>query len=130
MPTVDSAMSFGTFAVADSDVVQAIRNVADLVRRNAVATPDRPALIWQDQSTTWGELDALVDSYARGLLALELPGDAGGHPARVAMSLPNRPEFAAVYFAVLRAGLVAVPVNPGYTARELGQILRNRGATC
>jgi long-chain acyl-CoA synthetase len=129
VPTDDSAMSFGTFAVADSDAVQAIRNVADLVRRNAVATPDRPALIWQDQTTTWRALDALVDKYARGLIALGLPADAGGHPARVAMSVPNRPEFAAVYFAVLRAGLIAVPVNPGYTARELGQILRDSGTT-
>jgi long-chain acyl-CoA synthetase len=124
----DSAIPFVPTAVADSDFVQDIRNVADLVRRNARATPDRTALIWQDQTMTWADLDALVDSYARGLLALALPREADGHSPRVALSLPNRPEFAAVYFAVLRAGLVAVPVNPAYTARELTQILTDSAA--
>ena len=38
------------------------------------------------------------------------------------------PEFAVAYFGVLRAGLVAVPVNPGYTARELRHVLADSGA--
>ena len=119
----------GTGAVANSGFVQAPRNFSDLIRRNASATPDHAALIWQGENTTWAEFDALVDAYARGLVALSLPPGPGGHPARVAVSLPNRGEFAFVYFAVLRAGLVAVPVNPGYTPRELGPILTDSGAT-
>jgi long-chain acyl-CoA synthetase len=104
--------------------VQAPRNVADLVRRSAAVDPTRAALIWQGQTITWSELDAQVDSFARGLGELGL--DVG---ARVAISLPNRPEFAVSYFAVLRAGLVAVPINPGYTGRELDQILLDSGAS-
>jgi long-chain acyl-CoA synthetase len=47
----------------------------------------------------------------------------------VAIALLNVPRFAESYFAVLRAGLVAVPVNPGYTGRELRHILADSGAT-
>src|SRR5262249_9265879 len=83
--------------------------------------------IWQDQAMTWTDFDAQVDAYARGLQELDLPRDE--HPARVAISLPNRPEFAIAYFAVLRAGLVATPINPGYTGRELDQIIGDSGAT-
>jgi long-chain acyl-CoA synthetase len=102
------------------------RNLAGLVRRNAATIGPHPALIWQDQSLTWAQLDAQVDAYARGLLSLALHAD--GHAARVAIALPNTIEFATLYLATLRAGLVAVPINPAYTARELGQLLVSSGA--
>ena len=110
-------------------------NVADLVRR-AAAGPGagKPALLWQDQTLTWAQLDQLVDGTARALLELGLPAASGGgdaatgYPARVAIVLPNVPDFAVAYFGVLRAGLVAVPVNPGYTPRELRQVLSDSGA--
>ncbi len=101
-------------------------NLAASLRRNATSVGSRAALRWRDQELTWAQLDARVDAYARGLLALELPGDA--HPARVAIALPNTIEFAAVYLATLRAGLVAVPINPAYTAREFGESLDESGA--
>jgi len=37
-------------------------------------------------------------------------------------------EFVVIYFAALRAGLVAVPLNPAYTGRELHQLLSDSGA--
>ena len=112
----------------DSAFVQEPRNVADTVRRAAEGSPDKPALIWQDRSLTWAELDRRVDAVASGLRALDLPR-SDGHPARVAIALSNVPAFAESYFAVLRAGLVAVPVNPGYTGRELRHILADSGAS-
>jgi long-chain acyl-CoA synthetase len=114
--------------VPDSAFVQEPRNVADTVRRAAEGSPDKPALIWQDRSLTWAELDRRVDAVASGLRALDLPR-SDGHPARVAIALSNIPAFAESYFAVLRAGLVAVPVNPGYTGRELRHILADSGAS-
>lgn len=111
----------------DSATVQQA-NVADLVRRAAARGPDRPALFSDDRRVTWGELDVLVDAVARGLRAVAGAPDAG-HPARIALALPNVPEFAAAYFGVLRAGLVAVPVNPGYPARELRHVLADSGAS-
>jgi long-chain acyl-CoA synthetase len=77
---------------------------------------------------TWRDLDARIDSVAAALRGYELPGSDGA-PARVAISLPNVPEFAEAFFGTLRAGLVAVPVNPAYTARELRHLLADSGAT-
>ncbi|WP_344132420.1 AMP-binding protein [Luedemannella flava] len=102
-----------------------IHNLADTVRRAALADPAARALIAGSQVLTWGDLDARVDAVAAGLRALDQPGD----PARVAVVAPNVPEYAVAYFAVLRAGLVAVPVNPGYTPRELAHVLGDSGAS-
>jgi long-chain acyl-CoA synthetase len=109
-----------------------ITNLAEAVRRSAARDPDAPALIAHDSRVSWAELDARVDAVAAGLQALNLfGGEAGANtaPARVALALPNVPEFAVAFFAVLRAGLVAVPINPGYTAREVRHQLRDSSAT-
>lgn len=104
-----------------------IHNLADTVRRAAAVDPAKPALVAADRVIAWGDLDARVDAVAAGLRALDLPAGADG-PARVAVILPNVPEFAIAYFATLRADLVAVPINPGYTARELAHVLGDSGA--
>jgi long-chain acyl-CoA synthetase len=105
-----------------------IGNLADAVRRAAQRQPEAPALIAHDAVITWGELDIRVDAVVTGLLALDLPA-SGDTKARVAIALPNVPEFAVAFFATLRAGLVAVTINPGYTARELRQQLDDSGAS-
>ena len=98
-------------------------NLADLVRAAAGANPDKSALIFHDAVTTWAELDSQVDAVANGLATLGLtPGD------RVAVHLGNIPEFPATYFGALRAGMVALPVNTGYTADELRHVLTDSGA--
>jgi long-chain acyl-CoA synthetase len=102
-------------------------NLADAVRRAAARDPGAPALTSHDTVLTWGDLDRRTDAVAAGLRALDLP-DGDGAAARVAIALPNVPEFAVAFFAVLRAGLVAVPMNPGYTARELHGQLADSGA--
>jgi long-chain acyl-CoA synthetase len=105
-----------------------VTTLADAVRAAAARAPDRPALVpASGPPVTWGELDRQVDAVATALRDLGLPATAG-HPARVAIALPNIPEFAVTLFAVLRAGLVAVPVNPEYTARELRHQLDDCGA--
>ncbi|MGZ6826107.1 MAG: AMP-binding protein, partial [Mycobacteriales bacterium] len=98
-------------------------NLADLVSEAAAATPDKAALVFRGGTTTWARLDALVSAAANGLRALGL--DTGD---RVAVHLGNTPEFAVVYFGALRAGLVALPVNTGYTAEELTHVLGDSGA--
>jgi long-chain acyl-CoA synthetase len=98
-------------------------NLADLVRAAAAESPDKPALLFHGSTTTWAELDAQVSAAARGLLSLgAVTGD------RVAVHLGNTPEFVVVYFGALRAGLVALPVNTGYTAEELRHVLGDSGA--
>jgi long-chain acyl-CoA synthetase len=104
-------------------VVGSERNLADLVRAAASRDRDARALLFRDTTLTWGELDDRVDAAAAGLLDLGLvPGD------RLALALPNGPDFPVLYFGALRAGLVALPVNPGYTAPELSHLLSDSGA--
>jgi long-chain acyl-CoA synthetase len=99
------------------------RNLADLVSSAASRRPDGPAFVSRGSTTTWGEVDAAVDAAAAGLLSLGLvTGD------RVGISLGNTLEFPIAYFGVLRAGLVAVPLNPGYTREELTHALGDSGA--
>src|SRR3954465_2626398 len=96
----------------------------DPVRTAAQRRPDRPALIAGDTVLTWAGLDSRGEAAAGRVAALtEAPGD------RVALVLGNAVEFAEVYFGVLRAGRIAVPLNPGYTADELGYALADSGAS-
>ena len=98
-------------------------NLSELVRAAAQRTPDKAAFVSGTTSTTWREVDAQVEAAAAALTGLGLePGD------RVAISLANTLDFPIAYFGVLRAGLVAVPLNPGYTAQELRWTLSDSGA--
>ena len=91
-------------------------NLAELVGAAAAASPDRLALIdtGTGARTTWLELDEAVSRVATGLGELGLV--AGN---RVVVSTANRTEFVTSYLAVLRAHLVAVPVNPRAATGEL-----------
>ncbi|MFC7547333.1 AMP-binding protein [Plantactinospora sp. GCM10030261] len=100
--------------------------LADRVRHAATDRPDDPALIWHDRTLTWSQLDDAVDRVAAVLRAAT---PAATPATRVAIALPNTPDFAVAFFATLRAGLVAVPINPGCTAPELRHVLVDSGAT-
>jgi len=94
-----------------------------LLRRAAAERPDQIALIDPDGRWTWAQLREQVGDLAAGLVAAGLqPGD------RLAVQAPATAEFVQVYLAALQAGLVVVPVNPGYTLPELGYILADSGA--
>jgi long-chain acyl-CoA synthetase len=92
----------------------AARSVAELVRSAAAAHPDKPALLDEATTVTWGELDAQVERAAAGLKTR-----VAGKGERVGILLPNSIGFVVAYFGVLRAGLVAVPLNTAYTPAEL-----------
>lgn len=101
-------------------------NLADLVRRQAQARPEAVALVHPRpvrRTMTWAELDRRVDAVAAGLSA---HGLLAGH--RIAICGPNSIEFVVAYFATLRAGYVAVPINPDSTASELRRMIDNCGA--
>ncbi|WP_307804497.1 AMP-binding protein [Micromonospora echinofusca] len=109
--------------------------LADRLRHAATRQGDRPALHWREVTLTWAEFDAAVDDVGQALRATVTQGgempppDQTGVPARVAIALPNTPDFAVAFLAALRAGLVAVPVNPELTAPELRHVLADSGAT-
>ncbi len=98
-------------------------NLAASLARNAADNPDRVAIHLGDQTTSYRELD---DQSARvaGLLAAR--GIAPGTP--IGIMLPNVPEFASVYYGILRTGAVVVPMNPLLKAREIAYYLGDSGA--
>jgi long-chain acyl-CoA synthetase len=85
---------------------------------------ERPFSVCMERWMSYGELDALSKALGAWLQSLGLePG------ARVAIMLPNIPQFAVTMCGVLRAGYTCVNVNPLYTARELEHQLKDSGAT-
>jgi long-chain acyl-CoA synthetase len=103
----------------------AARNVADLVRTAARRSPDQPALVdaASGRGYSWGQVDRAVDAEARRL------AERGAEPGdRVAVRLPNRPEFCVAALGALRAGCAAMPIGLGMTSRETERILAESGA--
>ncbi|RSZ41336.1 MULTISPECIES: AMP-binding protein [unclassified Variovorax] len=85
---------------------------------------DRPFSVCMERWMSYGELDTLSKALGAWLQSRGLePG------ARVAIMLPNIPQFAVTMCGVLRAGYTCVNVNPLYTARELEHQLKDSGAT-
>lgn len=98
-------------------------NVATLLREAVLAEPDKACLILGDEEVTYADLDARSARFAAGLLDLGLErGDA------VAVQLGNSAEFVAVYVAIMRAGLVMVPMNPLLREQEVTHLLTDSGA--
>ncbi|MFF4960375.1 long-chain fatty acid--CoA ligase [Streptomyces sp. NPDC001222] len=98
-------------------------NLAEFLTRTAQRQPERPALRLDTQVTTYAELDERSARVA-ALLRAE-----GVHPGdRVALMLPNVPEFVVLYYGILRAGAIVVPMNPLLKAREIGYQLGDSGA--
>ena len=99
------------------------RSVAHLLEESFRKHASSPFSVCMDQWMTYGELErrsAALGAYLQSL-GLE-PG------ARVAIMLPNIPQFGVTMAAVLRAGYTCVNVNPLYTARELEHQLKDSGA--
>ena len=71
-----------------------------------------------EEAIRYGELEELVDGLARQLAATGL---ASGD--RLAMVIPNGPEFVIGFLAAIRCGAAAAPLNPQYTAHEFADYL-------
>lgn len=83
----------------------------------------RRALIYKGNTLTYGEFNRLVNRFATALQRLGVqPGD------RVAIQLPNCPQYLIAYYATLRIGGVVVPCNPLYQAGEMLPQLNDSGA--
>jgi long-chain acyl-CoA synthetase len=100
-------------------------NVADLLSAAARAEPTKIALseAATGRTVTWAELDDLADRVAHGL---STAGMVAGY--RVMISTTNRIEFVATYLGVLRARMVAVPINPRSATGEVVRMLVDSGS--
>jgi long-chain acyl-CoA synthetase len=99
------------------------QTLGQLLRDAGQRFGDRVALVWFGREMTYAQLDEAADRFARALVAEGVrPGD------RVALLLPNSPQFVIAYYGTVRTGAIVVPLNPLYTARELEQQLSDCGA--
>ena len=98
-------------------------NLAGILTETAAEHGDRPALKLDDTVVTYAQLD---DGSARVAALLR---DKGIEPGdRVGIMLPNVPYFAVVYYGILRAGGVVVPMNPLLKGREVKFYVEDPGA--
>ena len=94
-----------------------------ILARQAKLVPDRTAIQFYGREIRFKELDEAVGRFAGFLKSRGLaPGD------RVAIYLENSPQFAIAYYATLRAGGIAVCLNPMHKAVELSHEFEDSGA--
>ena len=94
--------------------------IGSVLQANLQENPESEALIFREQRYTYRQLGEQVDRCAEALLNLGIrKGD------KVAVDLPNWPEFVFAYFALTRIGAAIVLVNPRYRQTELRHILRD-----
>lgn len=98
-------------------------NLAEFLVETARRQPGVPALRLGGQVTSYAELD---EHSARAAALLRAEGVRPGD--RVALMLPNVPEFVILYYGVLRAGAIVVPMNPLLKTRETEYHLNDSGA--
>jgi long-chain acyl-CoA synthetase len=99
-------------------------SLAQLLEESFRKNATRPFSVCMERWMSYRQLDELSASLGAWLQRLGLEPDA-----RVAIMLPNVPQFAVTMAAILRAGYTCVNVNPLYTARELEHQLKDSGAT-
>ena len=86
----------------------------DLIMHHAEKTPERIAILFQNQSISYGDFNNDVSRAARMLHGLGIK-----HGERIGLMFPNRPEILFLYFACFRLGVVVVPVNTRYKRGEI-----------
>ena len=94
-----------------------------LLERTASRYPDHTALIYFGRRLSYAELAHQAHRFA---IALQRLGVSKGD--RVAIALPNLPQFPMAFYGALLAGAVVVPTNPLYTEREMQHQLADAGA--
>ncbi len=99
-------------------------NLAVILREAAADSPAKPVAVYPGGQLSYGELDALSDRLAAALTRLGI--EPGG---RVAVQLPNIPQFLIAYFGILKAGAVTVPLNVLLKAPEVEFQLEDSAAT-
>ena len=94
-----------------------------LLDESAEKHPDATALIFQDRRITYRELKEEVDRFAT---ALQKMGVA--RKDKVALFLPNIPQFVISYYGALKAGAIVTAISPLYKEREAAHQIHDSGA--
>ncbi|MGB3714521.1 MAG: long-chain fatty acid--CoA ligase [Candidatus Promineifilaceae bacterium] len=100
------------------------KTLFDVVADNASQRPNHPATYFKGAWMTWADLDRLSDIFA---MALVDQGFEKGE--RLAILMPNCPQFLICELGAWKAGAIVSPLNPRYTEAELEHCLTETGAT-
>jgi long-chain acyl-CoA synthetase len=104
-------------------LIKIMLNLAVLLEDSARNVPDRTAVICGDERFTYAEINAKANQIANALKSYGIrKGD------KVALSCPNMPFFPVVYYGILKAGAVVVPLNILFKAREIAYHLADSDA--
>jgi long-chain acyl-CoA synthetase len=99
------------------------RTLLDYISESSLRWPRRPALLFKGATLSYRRLDRLSDSFAAALVEQGvMPGD------RVALCLPNCPQFVIAELGAWKAGAIVCPFNPTYSDREMEDALTATGA--
>ncbi len=99
------------------------QTLIDVMRETASQRPNHTALYFKGSKMSYAQLDQLSDQFANALVAM---GVKKGE--RVALVMPNIPQFVVAEFGVWKAGAVAACINPLYTEYEMEHALNECGA--
>jgi long-chain acyl-CoA synthetase len=95
----------------------------EVLEKTAKEHPEKVAVAYSGRSITYAELDSLCNRFAAALAALGVKkGD------RVALFLPNIPQFIIAYYGVLKAGAVLTAISPLHKEREVAYQLSDSEA--
>ena len=112
----------------EKNIIQRVA-LGDIFRRRAASTPDRVAL--RDyktdirQTVTFKELNQAMNRFASAARSNGLEKDG-----RIALLGLNSAEYVISLYGSAKAGLTAVPINPGISAEDLIYVLNHSGASC
>jgi long-chain acyl-CoA synthetase len=99
------------------------RTLLDYLTESATEWPDRPALYFKGATIDYAELERFSDNFAVSLQSLGVKkGD------RVALGLPNCPQFLIAELGAWKIGAIVCPFNPLYSEREMEDALNATGA--
>jgi long-chain acyl-CoA synthetase len=95
-------------------------NLSTVFEYSAQANPDKTAIVFGEQKTSYSQLLAMINQVSNGLRTAGIKkGD------KVALSCLNTPYFPLVYYAVIKVGAVVVPLNVLLKAREIEYHLKD-----
>lgn len=100
-----------------------ILNLASIIEHHARLTPKKEAVVYAENRITYGTLNALANRVANALTEMGI-----GYGDKVALSCPNLPYFPIIYYGILKAGAVAVPLNVLLKPREIAYHLEDSDA--
>ena len=95
-------------------------NLSSQFHNIAKANAEKTAYFFLGEKSSYSELDTAITKFASALAMLGVK--QGDH---IALLLGNSPQFVISLYGALRAGAVVIPINPIYTADEIGYIIKN-----